>query len=112
MYGLGSFDIGGFGFDPTPRGAGGGVMPCLGCLDWRCMTCAHLEAPSSRHLRQHDRLAKGRQGWSLCHTANRAGWSPVLASLVMRNHLDSEFAFCFDCCSMLPGIGRIVGCWL
>ena len=69
-------------------------MPCLGCLDWRCMTCAHPEAQSSRHQAQHDRLAKGLQGWSLCHKANRAAWSPVLALLVRRSHLGSELASC------------------
>ena len=97
-------------FDPTPRDAGGGVMPCLRCLDWRCMTCAHPEAQSSRHLAQHGLLAKGLQGWNLCHTASRGVWCPVLASLVMRSHLGSEFVSCCGWTAMLPGIVGSVGC--
>jgi len=114
MSGLGSFDIGGFGFDPTPRGAGGGVMPCLGCLgclDLRCMSDAHHEVHYWYRLEQHGRLAKGLLDLTLCHRASKGGWSLVLVWLVMRNHLGSEFVSCFCCGSMLLGIGRIVGCW-
>ena len=61
-------------------------------------------------LAQRDRLAKGRQGWSLCHISSRGWLCPVLALPVMRSHLGSEFASCSDCGSMPVGIGRSVGC--
>jgi len=101
-----------FGFDPTPPTAIGGVMPCLGCLGWRCMIDGHPVVQSSRQLAQHDRLAKGLQGLSLCHRANKAAWSPVLALLVRRSHLGSELASCSGWPAMLLGIVDIVGCWL
>ena len=97
---------------PLPR-LPRGVMACaFRCLDWRCMTCAHHEALSSRHLAQHGLLAKGRQGWSLCHKASRAAWCPVLALLVMRSHLGNAFASCSCSDSKPVGIGRSVGCLL
>jgi hypothetical protein len=109
---MGSPALRGSGFDPTPHDAGGGVMPCLCCLDWRCMTYAHPEALSSRHLAQHGLLAKGLQGWSLCHKSSRGVWCPVLALLVMRSHLGNAFASCSCSDSMPVGIGRSVGCLL
>ena len=74
------------------------------------MTGAHPEDLKWGHLAQRDRLAKDRQGWSICHISSRAGLSPVLASHVRRSHLGSEFASCSDCGSMPVGIGRSVGC--
>jgi hypothetical protein len=76
------------------------------------MTGGHPEVRSSRHLAQHGLLAKGLQGWSLCHTTSKGGWCPVLALRVRRSHLGSELASCSGWTAMLLGIVDIVGCWL
>jgi hypothetical protein len=76
------------------------------------MTGGLLLVLSSRRLAQRGLLAKGLQGWSLCHTASRGGWCPVLALLVMRSHLGNEFASCSGWPAMPAGIVRSVGCLL
>jgi hypothetical protein len=112
-HGMGSFVFGRFEFDPTPRTAGGGVMPCpCHSRDWHCMSDALRVVRSSRHLAQRGLLAKGLQGWSLCHKSSKGGWCRVLALRVMRNRLGSECASCSGWPAMLPGIVDIVGCLL
>ena len=109
---MGSPALRGSGFDPTPHDAGGGVMPCLGCLDWRCNFDALQAGGCWGLLDSHDLLAKDHLDSILCHTTNRGAWCPVPALPVMRSHLDSGFASCSCSDSMPVGIGRSVGCLL
>jgi hypothetical protein len=109
---MGSPALKGFGFDPTPQTAGGGVMAWIGFRVRRCMSGALRVVRSWGRLGLRGRLARGRWGLRVCHISSRGWWCPVLASRVMRSHLDSELASCSGWLAMPVGMCCSVGCFV